>query len=59
MGELCNKLGPDVYANCRETVMAGVHGNLERQPLDEAGQAEQQEAERIREKLAAGEKVSG
>ena len=57
MGELCAKHGAEIYSSCRDMVLTGVRTNLERQPVDVAGAAEQKQAEKIREKLAAGEKV--
>lgn len=53
MGELCAKHGSSVYASCRDMVIQGVRSNLERQPLDEAGQVEQEQVGKLREKLAS------
>ena len=51
MGTLCQRDGPDVYVATRDTILDGIRSNLERKPLDQAGIAEQENAEKLAEKL--------
>ena len=60
IGILCKTVGPTVYVKCKETILEGISGNLERDSLMEGSLTEQEESEKLIEKLSSsprGEKV--
>lgn len=57
---MCQRLGPSVYQECKPSVIDGISTNLERDPLTDSCISEQDETERLIEKLSSsprGEKV--
>ena len=57
---LCKTVGPQVYERCKGTILEGISNNLERDSLMEASVSEQEESEKLIEKLSSsprGEKV--
>ncbi|XP_061173141.1 uncharacterized protein LOC133182346 [Saccostrea echinata] len=53
LGALCKKVGPAVYENSRSAILEGIRSNLEREKLSESSQQEQEETERLMEKLSS------
>lgn len=53
LGALCKKIGPSVYHECRGNVLNGISTNLERDPLTDSCISEQDETERLMEKLSS------
>ena len=51
MGALCARNGPEVYLSTKEIILEGVKSNLERKPIGEASISEQEQAEKLAEKL--------
>ncbi len=52
MGTLCKRTGPDIYVSTKDVILEGVRSNLERKPIGEASVSEQEQAEKLAEKLA-------
>ena len=52
MGTLCRRDGPEVYVSTKDTILEGVQSNLDRRPIGEAGISQQEQAEKLAEKLA-------
>ena len=60
MGCMCHRLGPAVYHECRQNIIDGISTNLERNSMTDSFISEQDETERLIEKLSSsprGEKV--
>ena len=53
LGSLCAKLGPQIYSRTQFKILGGIQTNLERQPLSESGNLEQESAEQLAEKLSS------
>lgn len=52
MGALCKRDGPEIYVSTKDTILEGIRSNLERRPVGEAGISDQEQAEKLAEKLA-------
>ena len=52
LGALCKRCGPEVYESSQDIILEGVRCNLERAPLNEATQEEQNQVQALTEKLA-------
>ncbi|XP_071441316.1 uncharacterized protein [Hetaerina americana] len=53
LGSLCARLGPEIYCDCKDYVLNQIQINLERQVAEDvASRQEQQETEKLMEKLA-------
>ena len=55
LGALCRHMGTSVYESIKAQLLEGIQSNLERQPLDQAGQSEQKQADILMEKLVGTE----
>lgn len=53
LGALCAKLGPQIYSRTRSKILGGIQTNLERQPLSDSGHVEQEDREKLVEKLSS------
>jgi hypothetical protein len=53
LGAVCARLGPDIYGKSKDKILEGIRSNLERQPLSEAGQMEQEDMDKLVEKLSS------
>ncbi|KAK7103966.1 uncharacterized protein [Littorina saxatilis] len=53
LGALCTKLGPQIYSRTRSKILDGIQSNLERQPVTESGQEEQEDMSKLVEKLSS------
>ncbi|WAR18431.1 hypothetical protein MAR_000269 [Mya arenaria] len=53
LGSLCAKFGPDIYITVKANVLEGIATNLERDPFTDSVISEQDETERLIEKLSS------
>jgi hypothetical protein len=53
LGALCKVVGPAVYENSKSAILEGIRSNLERERLSASGQQEQEETEKLMEKLSS------
>ena len=53
LGALCKKIGPAVYENCKSTILEGIRSNLERERMSVSSQQEQEETDKLMEKLSS------
>ena len=53
LGALCKKIGPVVYENCKSTILEGIRSNLERERMSVSSQQEQEETDKLMEKLSS------
>ena len=53
LGALCAKLGPQIYSRTQSKILGGIQTNLERQPLSDSGHVEQEDREKLVEKLSS------
>ncbi|XP_048737561.2 uncharacterized protein LOC125652410 [Ostrea edulis] len=53
LGALCKIVGPAVYENSKSAILEGIRSNLERERLSVSSQQEQEETEKLMEKLSS------
>ncbi|XP_052269389.1 uncharacterized protein LOC127870865 isoform X3 [Dreissena polymorpha] len=53
IGSLCGMYGSDIYRDCRENVLQSIFVNLERDPLTDSAMGEQEETDKLIEKLSS------
>ncbi|XP_025103889.1 uncharacterized protein LOC112569974 [Pomacea canaliculata] len=53
LGALCRTLGPQIYGRIKSQILEGIRSNLERQPITESGMMEQENMEKLVEKLSS------
>ena len=53
MGTLCKRNGPIVYTSSKELILGGIRSNLERNLAGNASAEDQQNAEKLMEKLSS------